>query len=88
MTEAERERDIWRERAITAERKLLDYEGLPMLYSGRTELAAFKLRERFVQDVLAKHTALTQCVLHGMSDCENEDAALMDALNALARWKP
>lgn len=29
----------WRERAVSAERALLDYEGKPMPYSGRTRLA-------------------------------------------------
>lgn len=42
----------WKTRAIEAERKLLDYEGKEMLYSGRTELAAFKKREPLVQDVI------------------------------------
>lgn len=78
----------WKERALEAERKLLDYEGKEMLYSGRTELAAFRKREPFVQDVLVKHDALTQCVLHGDGDCENEDAALFEALEKLRKWSP
>jgi hypothetical protein len=45
-------------------------------------------REPLVQEVIAKHQALTHCVLYGRSDCENEDAALVDALNKLAEWKP
>lgn len=52
------------------------------------EARKLSVREPLVQEVLAKHAALTQCVLYGRSDCENEDAALVDALNALAEWKP
>lgn len=75
-------------RMSAAEHRLLDYEGKEMLYSGRTELAAFRKREPFVQDVLVKHDALTQCVLHGDGDCENEDAALFEALEKLRKWSP
>lgn len=45
-------------------------------------------REPLVQEVIAKHKALPECVLTGHGDCENEDAALFDALSKLAEWKP
>lgn len=48
----------------------------------------FEKREPLVQDVLTKHDALTQCVLHGDGDCENEDAALFEALEKLRKWSP
>jgi hypothetical protein len=76
----------WKERAIAAEHKLLDYEGQPMLYSGRTELRAFKAREPLVLKVLERYNALTACALNGQSSCENEDAALFEALRQLQDW--
>lgn len=51
-------------------------------------LTVLEAREPLVQDVLTKHDALTQCVLHGDGDCENEDAALFEALEKLRKWSP
>jgi hypothetical protein len=41
-----------RARMMAAEHKLLDHEGKPMLFSQRTEIAAFKAREPLVQEVI------------------------------------
>ena len=72
-------------RMSAAEHKLLDYEGKEMLYSGRTELAAFKQREPLVQDVIAKHKAMMDAMLR-QGDCD--DGPLFDALAKLVDWSP
>lgn len=50
--------------------------------------AELEQREPLVEDVLARLRALTQAALRGRGDCENEDAALFDALNKLEAWQP
>lgn len=43
-------------------------------------------REKLVQEVLERYNALTACALNGQTSCENEDAALFDALRQLQDW--
>jgi len=45
-------------------------------------------REPLVQLVLEKYNALTACALNGQTSCENEDAALFEALRQLQDWSP
>lgn len=89
----------WKERAIEAERKLLDYEGKEMLYSGRTELAAFRKREPFVQEVIRHATdfaALSKVAVdipfseHTKRTVARIEArsALLEAVRKLAEWSP
>lgn len=48
---ANAENEAYRERMMAAERKLLDYEGKPMLYSGRTALKRFTDREHLIDAI-------------------------------------
>lgn len=72
----------WQERALTAEHRLLDYEGKEMLYSGRTELRAFKQREPLIHNVLNKYLALGW-----RTDSVQAQLDFMRAVNMLACWQ-
>lgn len=75
------------ERMTAAEHKLLDYEGKEMLYSGRTELAAFKKREPLVQEVIRLSNAYVAALKAGSYGAEAENN-LYEATRKLAEWKP
>lgn len=76
----------WKERALEAERKLLDYEGQPMLFSGRTELAAFKKREPRVAEVCNAFIEFAWATSGPAPNPHQE--RLVEALRRLVEWSP